>query len=213
MILIGFSLVIYASIKLLKEDHLKLICAFFSISNIGFMVSAIGMQSIESMQSLFFFLLNLAFVNFFIFIFANYLKKHHQSSSVDKIFKAVCSNNLCGIPLKLMVIFIAGLPLTFLFFGYWYIALASMDYSLRIIMIIALIFSNYAQLNIAMRIIDSIIEKGNVQDNFSVKKNVDYLQIVSFWILIIAIYTSALLSEATNNMALRFASFLLANTI
>jgi multicomponent Na+:H+ antiporter subunit D len=213
MILIGFSLVIYASIKLLKEDHLKLICAFFSISNIGFMVSAIGMQSIESMQSLFFFLLNLAFVNFFIFIFANYLKKHHQSSSVDKIFKAVCSNNLCGIPLKLMVIFIAGLPLTFLFFGYWYIALASMDYSLRIIMIIALIFSNYAQLNIAMRIIDSIIEKGNVQNNFSAKKNVDYLQIVSFWILIIAIYTSALLSEATNNMALRFASFLLANTI
>lgn len=213
MILIGFSLVIYASMKLLKEDHLKLICAFFSISNIGFMVSAIGMQSIESMQSLFFFLLNLAFVNFFIFIFANYLKKHHQSSSVDKIFKAVCSNNLCGIPLKLMVIFIAGLPLTFLFFGYWYIALASMDYSLRIIMIIALIFSNYAQLNIAMRIIDSIIEKGNVRDNFSVKKNVDYLQIVSFWILIIAIYTSALLSEAINNMALRFASFLLANTI
>ena len=74
-------------------------------------------------------------------------------------------------------------------------------------MIVALIFSNYAQLNIAMKIIDSIIEKEqpkNMQENFSLKKSVDYLQIVSFWILIVAIYTSALLSEATNNMALRF---------
>jgi multicomponent Na+:H+ antiporter subunit D len=216
MILIGFSLVIYASIKLLKEHHLKLICAFFSISNIGFMISAIGMQSIESMQSLFFFLLNFAFVNFFIFIFASHAKKHYQSSSIDKIFRVTRSNYFSEIPLKLIVIFIAGLPLTFLFFGYWYIALASMDYSLRIIMIVALIFSNYAQLNIAMKIIDSIIEKEqpkNMQENFSLKKSVDYLQIVSFWILIVAIYTSALLSEATNNMALRFASFLLANTI
>ncbi len=216
MILVGFFLVIYASIKLLKEDHLKLICAFFSISNIGFMISSIGMQSIESMQALFFFLLNFSFVNFFIFIFASYSKKHHQNSSIDKIFKATRSNNLCGIPLKLIVIFIAGLPLTFLFFGYWYIALASMDYSLRIIMIVALIFSNYAQLSVAMKIIDSILEKEqpkNIQENHSSKNNVDYLQIVSFWILIIAIYVSALLSEATNNMALRFASFLLANTI
>jgi hypothetical protein len=95
-------------------------------------------------------------------------------------------------------------------------ALASMDYSLKIIMIIALIFSNYAQLNIAMKIIDSILEKDqprNIQENNSTAKNIDYLQVVSFWILIITIYTNALLSEAMNNMALRFASFLLANTI
>jgi len=83
-------------------------------------------------------------------------------------------------------------------------------------MIIALIFSNYAQLNIAMKIIDSVLEKDqpkNIQENNSANKNIDYLQVVSFWILIITIYTNALLSEAMNNMALRFASFLLANTI
>ena len=89
MILLGFSLVIYSSIKLIKEDHLKLICAFFSISNIGFMVSAIGMQSIESMQSMFFFLLNFSLVNFFIFLFASYIKKNYQSASIDKILKVV----------------------------------------------------------------------------------------------------------------------------
>ena len=95
-------------------------------------------------------------------------------------------------------------------------ALASMEYSLRIIMIIALIFSNYAQLNIAMKIIDSILEKEqpkNFQENNSLSKKIDYLQVVSLWILIIVIYTNALLSESMNNMALRFASFLLANTI
>ena len=216
MILIGFSLVIYSSIRLIKEDHLKLICAFFSIGNIGFMISAIGMQSIESMQSLFFFLLNFSFVNFFIFLFASYIKKNYQSSSIDKIFRVVRSNNLCGIPLKLVIIFIAGLPMTFLFFGYWYMALASMEYSLRIIMIIALIFSNYAQLNIAMKIIDSILEKEHTKDfqeNSARNKKIDYLQVLSLWILIIVIYTNALLSESMNNMALRFASFLLANTI
>jgi hypothetical protein len=87
---------------------------------------------------------------------------------------------------------------------------------LKIIMIIALIFSNYAQLNIAMKIIDSILEKDqpkNIQESNSANKNIDYLQVVSFWILIITIYTNALLSETMNNMALRFASFLLANTI
>jgi NADH:ubiquinone oxidoreductase subunit 2 (subunit N) len=154
-------------------------------------------------------------VNFFIFLFASYIKKNYQSSSIDKIFRVVRSNNLCGIPLKLVIIFIAGLPMTFLFFGYWYMALASMEYSLRIIMIIALIFSNYAQLNIAMKIIDSILEKEHTKDfqENARNKKIDYLQVVSLWILIIIIYTNALLSESMNNMALRFASFLLANTI
>ena len=67
-----------------------------------------------------------------------------------------------------------------------------------------------------MKIIDSILEKDqpkNTQSFVSVNKNIDYLQIVSFWILIITIYINALLSEAMNNLALRFASFLLANTI
>ena len=64
MILSGFTIIVISSYRLVNEKHLKLICIYFSISNIGFMISAIGMQSIESMQAMFFFMLNFSIINF-----------------------------------------------------------------------------------------------------------------------------------------------------
>ncbi|MBM3590190.1 MAG: hypothetical protein FJX30_02285 [Alphaproteobacteria bacterium] len=255
MILTGFGLVLYSSFKLFKEHHLKLICIFFSISNIGFMISALGMQSVESIQSLFFFLINFSLINFFIFffsisnigfmisalgmqsvesiqslffflinfslinffifLFASFMKKNCQTSSINRIFKIAFASELSSIPFKLIVPFIAALPFTFLFFGYWYMALASMELNLKIIMIIGLIFSNFVQLNIAMKIIDSIIKNNNISKSnlseYSTSK--DYFQILCFWIMALTVFTTALLSESINDMSLRFASFLLANTI
>lgn len=215
MILIGFGLVFYSSFKLIKEHHLKLICIFFSISNIGFMISAIGMQSVESMQSLFFFLINFSLINFFIFLFASFMKKSCQTSSINRIFKIAYSSELSSIPFKLIIPFIAGLPFTFLFFGHWYMALASMELNLKVIMIIGLIFSNFVQLNIAMKIIDSMIKNNYISDINSggFSKSKDYFQIICFWVMALTVFITALLSKSINDLSLRFASFLLANTI
>lgn len=217
MIIAGFLLVVFASFKLIGERHLKLICIFFAISNIGFMISAIAIQSIESMQALFFFLLNFSLVNFFIFLFASYIKKNFHSSSFEKIKNIMNLNKLCIAPMKFLVIFIAGLPFSFLFFAYWYLTLAVISFDIKLIMILAMAFANYSQLVVAVKIINSILS-GENNHNFNqensqkifVKNN---LQIICFWVLAMIIYVGAFLAESLDNIAFRFASFLLANTI
>jgi len=216
MIFIGFALIIYSSIKLFREHHLKLICAFFSINNIGFMISAIAMQSIESMQALFFFLLNFALVNFFIFIYATYQKNLYKTSSMKSLYKILVNNPLIAVPLKFTVLFIAGLPFTFLFFGYFYIGLASFQIGINLMMILALVFSNFVHFRVAIRIVNASIINNKIplksNENIALSK-INYYQIFVFWILILAIYINVFSAGAVNNLATRFALFLLSNSI
>jgi len=213
MILSGFGLIVYSSYKLFNEKHLKLICIFFSISNIGFMISAIGMQSIESMQSMFFFLLNFSLINFFIFLFASFIKRNFQTSSLHKFLHDQFIPDIIILPIKLLIPFVIGLPFTLLFFAYWYMALASIEYNFKIIMIIAIILSSFSQLNIAIKFINAFVFNSNNSSTSKTILKLNYNQIFCFWILIFTIFIIAFLSESLNNLAIRFATFLLSNSI
>ena len=213
MIFSGFVLIIYSSLKLLKEHHLKVICAYFSINNLGFIISAIGMQTIESMQALFFFLLNFSLVNFFIFLYASYQKNIFKTSSLKVLYFIMKNNSLVAIPIKFVVFFIAGLPFTFLFFGYFYIGLASFKIGINLMMILALIFSNFVHFKIAVRIINSFGNKTLIKPNNPVVIKNNFYQIFVFWILILAVYVNVFSAGAVNNLASRFAVFLLSNSI
>ena len=213
MVFSGFILIIYSSLKLLKEHHLKVICAYFSINNLGFIISAIGMQTVESMQALFFFLLNFSLVNFFIFLYASFQKNIFKTSSLKALYHIMKHNPLVAIPIKFVVIFIAGLPFTFLFFGYFYIGLASFKIGINLMMILALIFSNFVHFRIAVRIINSAGSKNLIKVDESVKIENNFYQIFVFWILIVAIYINVFSAGAVNNLASRFAVFLLSNSI
>lgn len=213
MIFSGFVLIIYSSLKLLKEHHLKVICAYFSINNLGFIISAIGMQTIESMQALFFFLLNFSLVNFFIFLYASYQKNIFKTSSLKVLYFIMKNNSLVAIPIKFVVFFIAGLPFTFLFFGYFYIGLASFKIGINLMMILALIFSNFVHFKIAVRIINSFGNKTLIKPNNPVVIKNNFYQIFVFWILILVVYVNVFSAGAVNNLASRFAVFLLSNSI
>ncbi len=213
MIFSGFVLIIYSSLKLLKEHHLKVICAYFSINNLGFIISAIGMQTIESMQALFFFLLNFSLVNFFIFLYASYQKNIFKTSSLKVLYFIIKNNSLVAIPIKFVVFFIAGLPFTFLFFGYFYIGLASFKIGINLMMILALIFSNFVHFKIAVRIINSFGNKTLIKPNNPVVIKNNFYQIFVFWILILVVYVNVFSAGAVNNLASRFAVFLLSNSI
>jgi len=217
MILCGFFVVSIFSLKLLNEKRLKLICIYFSICNIGFMISAIGMQSLESLQSMFFFMLNFSLINFFLFLFASFIKRNFQSSSIHKFIKGQVVSESILWPIRLIFPFIVGLPFTLLFFAYWYMALASIDYSFKIIMLIPLILSSFSQLSVAIKIIDAFLLRSNSIDpsesTFKIPFRANFNQIMCFWFIAFTILIIGFLSESINNLAIRFATFLLSNTI
>ncbi|MFM7702146.1 MAG: hypothetical protein ACKO6C_01620, partial [Alphaproteobacteria bacterium] len=102
---------------------------------------------------------------------------------------------------------------SFLFFGYFYIGLASFKIGINLMMILALIFSNFVHFRIAVRIINAVGNKNLVTSEKNQKIVNNFYQIFVFWILIMAIYINVFSAGAVNNLASRFAVFLLSNSI
>lgn len=216
VIFFAILLIFYSSIKLYQQKHLKFIAAYLCLNNLGFILACIALQTTESLQALFFYLLNFSLVNLFIFIFATFLKRYFSSSSINKIWLVRRNHFLLVLPLKLLIFFIAAFPLTFLFFANWYLAYASFTFGFEAFLLIALIVSNFAQVTVAIKLIESFFSKHSRKESeaaptLELKKYQFYL--TSFWFLIGTIYVVTFVSGITNSMALRFASYLLSNTI
>ena len=154
-------------------------------------------------------------VNLLIFIFATFLKRHFATSSINKIWIMRKNHSLLLLPMKMLIFFIAAFPLTTLFFANWYLAYASFTFGLPAFLIIALVVSNYSHVSVAIKLIGSFFYKTPQEQEkmpaLGIKKYQFYL--LSFWFLIITIYLSSAVSALTNNLSLRFASYLLSNTI
>ncbi len=216
LILCAILLIFYSSIRLYSQKHLKIICLYFCLNNLGFMLGALALQTIESLQALFFYLLNFSLINLFIFIFATFLKRNFSSSSITKIWLIKKNHFALVLPLKLLIFFIAAFPLTILFFANWYLAYASFTLGFEAFLLIGLILSNFVQISLAVKLIDSFFVKHSSEKQeeapiLDLKKYRFYL--ASFWFLIITIYAITFLSALTNNLSLRFASYLLSQAI
>ena len=212
-----------------------MIAAYFCLNNLGFIFACIALQTIESLQAAFFYLLNFSLINLLIFIFATFLKRYFGTSSINKIWLVKQDHFLLVLPMKFLVFFIAAFPLTTLFFANWYLAYASFNFGFEAFLLIGLIVSNFAQANLAIKLIASFFHQGpnrevitqdedskektptipnkfsNFLPSLGIRKYQFYF--LSFWFLIITIYLSSLVSGLTNNLSLRFASYLLSNTI
>ena len=213
LILCAFLLVLFSSIKLYRVKNLKLIYIYLSLNNIGFIILAVAIQSIESLQALFFFLLNFATVNLGFFLLASYLKNNLNILSIKQLDKISNFDSKILIPLKFIIAFIIALPFTFLFFGYWYIGLASFDNNLNFITLIILMFSSFSCFLVAIRIMKNFPANSLQTNNNNDFMIVNYSQIIALWIVIASIILFIFLSDITNQMSLRFASFLTANSI
>lgn len=217
LIFLAISLIFYSAIKLYQQKHLKLIAAYLCLNNLGFIFAAIALQNTESLQALFFYLLNFSLVNLLIFIFATFIKRNFATSSITKLSLIRENHFLLILPLKLLIFFIAAFPLTILFFANWYIAYASFNLGLESFLLIALLVSNFVQASLAIKLIVAFFATNTAEKSqvmmplLTLKKYQFYL--LSFWFLIATIFGTVLLSGMVNDLSLKFASYLLSNTI
>jgi formate hydrogenlyase subunit 3/multisubunit Na+/H+ antiporter MnhD subunit len=216
LIFLAILLIFYSAIKLYSQKHLKLIAAYSCLNNLGFIFACVALQTIESLQALFFYLLNFSLVNLLIFIFATFLKRNFSSSSINKIWLIRQNHFLLVLPLKLLIFFIAAFPLTILFFANWYLAYASFGLGFEAFLLVALALSNFVHISLAVKLIAAFFAKHKsetIQEMpfLGFKKYQFYL--ISFWFLLATIYGISAASSQVNGIALRFASYLLSNTI
>jgi multicomponent Na+:H+ antiporter subunit D len=216
LILLAILLIFYSVFKLCSQKHLKIIAAYFCLNNLGFILAGIALQNTESLQAVFFYLLNFSFVNLLIFIFATFLKRYFKTSSINKIWIIRKSHFSLVLPIKLLIFFIAGFPLTILFFANWYLAYASFKLGFEAFLLVGLVLSSFANVVVVLKLISSFFANQQ-SENFleipqlSFKKHQFYF--ISFWFLIVTIYAITLASSFINTLSLKFASYLLSNTI
>jgi multicomponent Na+:H+ antiporter subunit D len=217
-LVIGGSLllIIYSALALQKQKHLKLISVYLCLNNVGFSLAAIAIHSKESLQALFFYLLNFNLVVFFIFIFASFLKRHFLTSSLTKIHLIRRNSFLLLLPLKILVFFVAAFPFTLLFFANWYMAYSSLQPSFVAVLLIGVALSTFAASGLGIRLIDSFFaveneEKNSAPPRFLAKEYSFYF--ASFWFLILLIGGGFFFVSSLNEFSLQFASYLLSNSL
>jgi formate hydrogenlyase subunit 3/multisubunit Na+/H+ antiporter MnhD subunit len=204
-------LITFSAIGIYQQKHLQSICSYLCLSNIGFVLAAIGLSNNESLRAAFFYILNFSLINLFIFIFATFLKKNFDSSSLAKISLIGKGNMVLIMPLRLLVFFIASFPLTPLFFANWNMTYASLNPGFEASILIGLIAANFAYVDLAVRFIDAIFaEKDSNSESISASSLKKYhSNFLSFWILLLLIGITVFLAVFVNNLSQHFASYLL----
>ena len=215
LIFISLILIFYSAIKLYQQRHLKSITVYLCLNNLGFILACLSLQTIESLQALFFYLLNFSLVNLLLFIFATFLKRNFKTSSLSKIWLIKQNHFLLVLPIKLLIFFIAAFPLTTLFFANWYLAYASFTLNFAAFLLVGLIVSNFVHVTLAIRLIAAFFKRGSQPfEGMTILKTREYsFYLASFWFLIATIYLASIASNLTSNLSLRFATFLLSNSI
>ncbi|MBU6139958.1 MAG: hypothetical protein KGP29_00165 [Proteobacteria bacterium] len=211
IIFIAITLITFSAIGIYQQKHLQSISAYLCLSNLGFVLAAIGLSSSESLRSVFFYALNFSLVNLFIFIFATFMKRHFDSSSFAKISLIKRDYPALALPLKVLIFFIAAFPLTPLFFANWHMTHASLNPGFESSILIGLVAANFAYLELATRFIDAIfVEDDSIQKT---KQSISFknyrFYFLSFWLLLFVIGGSAFLAVFVNNLSKDFASYLL----
>ncbi len=211
-VLISWVIIFYSCFKIYKQKHLEIIVIYLCLNNLGFILGAIALQNMGSLQALFFYLLNFNLVNLFIFIFATFLKRRFGTSSINRIYLIQKNHFLLILPLKLLIFFIAAFPLTILFFANWHLAYASLSLSFEGFMLIALLVANFVSIQLAVKLTSAFFRTPADEDYFSMpqltfRKYQFYF--LSFWFLITTIYSVALASKFSNGLAFKFANYLL----
>ena len=109
----------------------------------------------------FFFKINFFFTGFHlaIFIFAAFLERNFGNAEIDKISLIRKKYFSLAFPIKLFLFFIASFPLSILFFANWYLACASMNIGFEIFLLVALVASNFVQINFVIKLISAFSDK------------------------------------------------------
>lgn len=209
---VSLVLIVYSGLKLLKQKHLKSIASYLCLNNLGFILAAVAINKTESLQAGLFYIINFSLINIFIFIFATFLKRSYHTSSIIRLADVRRDHFLLILPLKIMIFFVAGFPLTILFFANWHLAIISLNMGFEIIMIFALIFSMIVQMSLATNLVKSFywnrLELN--QNNQPQLPNQDqFFYLISFWLIILVIIYLSLATGSLNQLTLKIANYIM----
>ena len=215
LITLSLMIILYSLIKIYKQRHLKVVAAYLCLNNLGFMLAAMSLNTIESLQAFFFYLINFNLLNLFIFLFASFLKRCFSTSSIDKIF-LIGQESFLLLPLKLLIIFIAAAPFSFLFYANWHLSYVLFAYNYESLIFVPILLSNFIYVIVAIKLASSSfsIEKDSTGVEFEAlgkKRTILYLLFFSSFVALI--YSMIILSGLLNEISLKFASYLLLNTL
>lgn len=208
IIFVAVMLIFYSLLRLCQTKHFKLIAIYLCLINLSLILICLALHGEQSKQAAFFYWLNFNLVNLFLFIFATFLKRKFNTSSLDKIF-ALASHRWLLLPLKLLIIFIAAFPFTFLFYGNWYLALENLQFDAKLVN--ALVISTLAAQNcillfLAVKIAAIIFfpPAKLAPEKITIEPHKYWLYSISFWSLIIVIYSLVFCSEFLGKLSLQF---------
>lgn len=199
LIFLSITLIFYTSYRLYKSKHFKLIAIYSSLSNFAFILICLALNHEKSQFSAFFFWLNFVFINFFLFLFASFLQRRFNTSAIDKISYILTSkaNQPLIWPLRLMLIFIVALPFTFIFYGNLFLLDMIANYEIKIIAIyigLAMLAQNFALFILGARLFlvsffnrREMVVEGEDTSIFKIEKY--WLYLISFWLIVIIVYT------------------------
>ncbi|MBU6339322.1 MAG: hypothetical protein KGQ36_05085 [Rickettsiales bacterium] len=214
---LSFVAVLYFSFRIYRERNLKNISIYFCLSNLAFIFSCIFIKTTESLQSLFFFILNFSLVNFTIFIFSLFLEKHFGNAEIDKL-KLLKKNSSLILSFKILLFFIVSFPFTTSFFALWHLINAAFEPSFKIILLPALVIMNFVQVVFAFKIMNVFFSDDVVEENAEEDTEEDVeetvmpkfgLQILLLLFLVIINLLPIVFLTVTNNISLNFASHLI----
>jgi len=216
LFLAGSGLIIYGNIQLLKYQHLKIIASNLCLINLGLALIGISLALKESISASFLYIINYSFTNLMIFLFASYLSRNFSNCNIENLHIIRKNNFIVGIPLKAIIFFIAGFPMTMFFLANWQLAYATSNLLPSLFVIILLITTNFAVIKLVIKMINYFYfyskEEAPVSTKFFSKQE-NFLYSISFWIMLsIALYFaifSNILISITNNLSI----YLLSNTI
>ena len=208
IIFAAVMLIFYSLFRLCQTKHFKLIAIYLCIINLSLILICLALHGEKSKQAAFFYWLNFNLVNLFLFIFATFLKRKFNTSSFDKIF-AVTSHRFLLLPLKMLIIFVAAFPFSFLFYGNWYLVLENLQFDARlmnILIISALAAQNCVLLLFAVKISAIIFfpPANLAPEKIAIEPHKYWLYSISFWSLIIVIYGLVFCSDLLSKLSLQF---------
>ncbi|MDA0902040.1 MAG: proton-conducting transporter membrane subunit [Proteobacteria bacterium] len=210
LILLGVALVFYSNIKLLEDENLKVISAYLCLINLAFILIAIALAKRDAIVSAFLYIINLSFVNLLIFCFASYLLRNFRNCEIRYLHIIRKYNVLVGVPLKVIIFFIAGFPLTTFFLANWYLLYQIMDFGAQLFIIIPIITTMFVTMKLAIKMINYFYfysqgEDAILKSAHDLKTN-NFIYLTSFWfILTIAIFfvlNARILTDIGNNLAI-----------
>lgn len=201
----AIMLIIFSTIKLYREKKPRLITVHFCFINVGFILICLAFPSYETLQAMFFFLLNFALVNLLFFLCLDLLIES------EKVTQPTKKSHLAVLPSLIITTCIIAFPMTILFFANWHFALGFFNKSLLSLCLLGLLtVVNLIYFNLGTKLIPIFFSKLTNSHVLKISAG-NYLCSISFWFVALAILVMSLNPLLIGSIAVEFAHFLLPN--